>query len=80
MSDKVTFETLEHQSAGPYIKSVDGYVLMVTGLNSETTEDELYDAFSDCGKVKNLSLILDRKTGYAKGYALVEFESKNEAV
>ena len=52
---------------------------MVTGLHEETTEDVILDKFSEYGQVTSLHLNLDRKTGFAKGYALIEFREFEEA-
>ena len=69
------FDKLESKGDGPYIKSVDGFVICITGLNEETSEEDLVDTFADYGEIKNCVLNLDRKTGYAKGYALIEYST-----
>ncbi|OQR87108.1 RNA binding protein [Achlya hypogyna] len=60
-------------------KSVEGYVLFVSNVHEEAQEEDLLDAFQDIADVANIHLNLDRRTGFVKGYALLEFKTAEDA-
>lgn len=73
--DAGDFDSLESQQNAPAQRSVEGWVLFVTGIQEEHTEEDIQDLFRDFGDVRQIRMPLSRTTGHPYGFCLVQYPS-----
>lgn len=64
-------------------RSVEGWTVFLSGLHEEATEDSILDHLTDLlptgMSIREVKVAMDHRTGYAKGYGVVECREYREA-
>ncbi len=71
--------SLVDQSASVWATKECRMNIYIGNLSSDTTEDQLRDAFTGFGAVATVNIIKDKTSGDPRGFAFVEMSAKNEA-
>uniref|UniRef100_A0A6G3MKF6 RNA-binding protein 8A (Trinotate prediction) n=1 Tax=Henneguya salminicola TaxID=69463 RepID=A0A6G3MKF6_HENSL len=68
---EIDYKSIESPSTetGP-AKSVQGWILIVTNVHPEASEEDITNIFGEYGPLTSLDLNIDKRTGYMKVYII----------
>jgi RNA recognition motif-containing protein len=73
------FSFPEQVGTNPFPGTIAGSKLFVGGLSANTTEDDMRNYFSQFGKVREASIVINRQTGVSRGFGFCEFYESSAA-